>query len=121
MRLLGPMGVDSPCPGALGRPKEPQDVDVLAMVRESVKLGLASYPLSPTHYKELTAGASPRQSHELAPVIAEISCHHTMIGPGNDVLSEELDRYLQKRFGRPRGGQGGAGVRPGYRARVWRR
>jgi hypothetical protein len=86
---------------ALGRPTEPRDADVLALVRESARLGLASYPLSPTHYKELTAGASPRQSHELAPVIAEISRHHTMIGPGNDVLSEELDRYFQRRFGRP--------------------
>jgi hypothetical protein len=54
---------------ALGRPKDPQDADVLAMVRESVRLGLASYPLSPVHYKELAAGASPRQGHELAPVI----------------------------------------------------
>ena len=79
---------------ALGRPKDPQDADVLAMVRELVRLGLASYPLSPVHYKELAAGASPRQGHELAPVIAEISRHHTMIGPGNDVLSGELDRYL---------------------------
>jgi hypothetical protein len=68
---------------------------VLAMVREPVKFGLASYPLSPTHYQELTAGASPRQSHELAPVIRELSRHHTMIGPGNDVLSEELDRYFR--------------------------
>ena len=86
---------------ALGRPAEPEDADVLAVVRESVRLGLASYPLSPVHYKELAAGASPRQGHELAPVIAEISRHHTMIGPGNDVLSEELDRYLHRRFGRP--------------------
>jgi hypothetical protein len=86
---------------ALGRPKDPQDADVLAMVRESVRLGLASYPLSPVHCKELAAGASPRQGHELAPVIAEISRHHTMIGPGNDVLSEELDRCFHRRFGRP--------------------
>ena len=86
---------------ALGRPKDPQDPDVLAVVRESVRLGLASYPLSPVHYKELAAGASPRQARELAPVIEAISRHHTMTGPGIDVVSGELDRYLHRRFGRP--------------------
>jgi hypothetical protein len=86
---------------AAGQPEEEADVDALAVARFAAENGLASFPLSPTHYMELTAGASPRQRQVLAGTITQLSKFHTMRNPGSEVTAWELDMYLKRRFGRP--------------------
>ena len=86
---------------ASGAPREPADLDALNVCRFAAAHDLASFPLSPTHYMELTAGASPRQRAIMTPLIVELSRLHTMRQPGPDILAWELDLYLQRHFGRP--------------------
>lgn len=71
------------------------------MIRAAVEQGQASFPLSIGHYVETWKKRSAAQRHELAQTMAAVSCNHA-IAPHAELLPGELDRALQRRFGRLR-------------------
>src|ERR1700683_1685682 len=74
--------------------------DVITVIGAAVDHGYASFPLSAGHVFETWKAASARRRHDLAPVMAAISKTHTIAAPSS-LLPGELDRALQRRFGRP--------------------
>lgn len=64
--------------------------DVLAIVKSSVSMGLASYPLSAAHYQETYRRGDPESRRRLGAFMAEISQCHTIAGPA-DVLRSEVE------------------------------
>jgi hypothetical protein len=74
--------------------------DYVAMIAAAVDGGLASFPLSASHVFETWKAASAQRRHDLAPVMASVSRNHTIAAPSK-LLPGELDRALQRRFGRP--------------------
>jgi len=87
---------------ALGRLSDPRVQDVLEVARAGARTGLADFPLSATHYMELTAGATPRQRRELSGLMLELSHGHTMVSSSNSILEGEIDQALYRHCGRPR-------------------
>jgi hypothetical protein len=80
--------------------------DVLDVAKEAVRLGLASFPLSSTHYIETWNSRSARRRWNLASTMFNLARPggsigpHTMAGPP-EVVEMELDVALRRRFGRP--------------------
>lgn len=74
--------------------------DALTVARAGVDHGLVSFPLSLTHYMEVTHRQNWPSRHRLAATMAELSRFHA-IAPQEHVVPAELERALHKRFGRP--------------------
>lgn len=83
-----------------GKPDGERFKTVATMIRAAVEQDQASFPLSIGHYFETWKKRSSEQRHELARTMAAVSCNHA-IAPHALLLPGELDRALQRRFGRP--------------------
>lgn len=75
-------------------------VDALAAARRGVKADLVSFPLSSVHYIETAKRRDEQSRQELAKVMAELSRYHT-IASVRALVPPEIDRALQRQFGRP--------------------
>lgn len=74
--------------------------DALLVARAGVAQSLVSFPLSLIHYMETYHRNDWKSRYDVADVMAELSCFHT-IAPPTAVVPGEIDRALQARFGRP--------------------
>lgn len=74
--------------------------DALTVARAGVERGLVSFPLSLTHYMEVTHRQNWQSRHRLAETMAELSRFHAL-APQEHVVPAELDGALHARFGRP--------------------
>ena len=81
-----------------GRAREPVDDPALAAVRQASAAGVV-FPLSPTHYAELSRINDPRQRHDVARIMMSISRGRTLRG-GRDLLHPFLVA-MHESFGRP--------------------
>lgn len=79
-----------------GKPFETTATTVCA----AVDRGRASFPLSIGHHFEVWKKRSADQRHQLARAMAAVSRNHA-IASHAQVLPGEIDRALQRRFGRP--------------------
>ena len=70
------------------------------VIRPAVERGEASFPLLIGHYIETWKQRKTGPRHELAQVMAAVSCNHA-ISAHAQLLPGGLDRGLQRRFGRP--------------------
>lgn len=86
---------------ATGHPLGAPYVDALEAARAAVANGTASFPLDMFRYAETGKRPDARSRNDVADVMIELSCQHTM-ALGRDILPSELDRALQTRFGRPK-------------------
>ena len=86
---------------ANGNPDGRRFQDVGTVIAAAVEQGHASFPLSMGHHFETWKKRSADQRHELARIMVAISRNHA-IAPHAELLSGELDRALQRRFGRPK-------------------
>jgi hypothetical protein len=84
---------------AAGRPYDATDEAVLEAVRRASAAGVA-FPLSTTHYIETTKVKDPRQRHNLAAVMAPVSCCRTLRG-GRKLLRHQMLTAMHESFGRP--------------------
>jgi hypothetical protein len=73
---------------------------IATMICAAVEQGQASFPLSMGHYFETWKKRSAEQRLQLARTMAAISRNHA-IAPHAQLLPDEIDRALQRRFGRP--------------------
>jgi hypothetical protein len=81
-----------------GHSKGAASVGVLDACRKARRDGLAIFPLSNSHYVEISKIKDPRQRRDLAVVMEELSGFVTLINPS--VLKKiELDAVLQTRLG----------------------
>ncbi|MGW5846674.1 hypothetical protein ACWFQ8_01705 [Streptomyces sp. NPDC055254] len=64
---------------ATGHPSGDQHGDALSVVREAATSGAAVFPLSATHYMEMSAIRDPRQRADIAAVMEELSGFTTII------------------------------------------
>jgi hypothetical protein len=62
---------------AKGEPREASDLQVLAAVQDAAADGVA-FPLSATHHIETTKIPDPRQRHDIARVMAQVSHCRTL-------------------------------------------
>jgi len=85
---------------ATGRERDPQLREILALVHYSVEQGLASYPLSDSHYFETWKRGDPRSRQDLGRVMYQLSKTHTMSGI-NELLEPEIARAFAMRYGLP--------------------
>jgi hypothetical protein len=84
---------------ALGKPRNPGDVEALDAIRGACAKGVA-FPLSATHYIETTAVKDPRQRRDLAAVMAPISfCQSLRATP--DLVRHQMLTAMHERIGRP--------------------
>lgn len=83
-----------------GNPEGQRFRDVALAVCAAVDRGLVSFPLSMGHYFETWKKRSAVQRNELASTMAAVSRNHS-IASHWQLLPGELDRALQRRFGRP--------------------
>lgn len=81
-----------------GKLKDPALAEVLDIVRSSVDLGLASYPLSSAHYLETYRRGDPGSRRRLGTFMAETSRFHTIAG-APDVLRSEVQTALHRLAG----------------------
>lgn len=72
----------------------------LSAVRETCRLGIASYPLSWIHYFETYRKRDPAARRRLGEFMAEISDFHSMAGAG-DLLGDEVVAAVERLRGRP--------------------
>jgi hypothetical protein len=84
---------------AAGRPREAGDEAVLEAVRNASEAGVA-FPLSSTHYIELSGIKDPRQRSDLSAVIASIS-HCRTLPPRRALLHHQILTAMHESFGRP--------------------
>ena len=73
-------------------------VQVLAACREARRAGVAIFPLSNSHYVEISKIKDPRQRQDLAHVIEELSDFITLLSPAA-LKKIELDAVLQEPLG----------------------
>ncbi len=85
---------------ALGRPRRPEHTTALEIARYGVTNELVEFPLSSIHYMETLQRKDAQSREEVGSLMVELSRMRTMAGPP-DIQDEEIDRALQKRFGRP--------------------
>lgn len=85
---------------ATGNPLGEPFIDALTMCRAGVGSGAVSFPLDMYRYWETGKRRNGRSRNDVADVMRELSRQHTMALPVG-VLDQELDRALQRRFGRP--------------------
>ncbi|WP_159007453.1 hypothetical protein, partial [Streptomyces sp. NRRL S-813] len=84
---------------AIGQPREPSDLKVLAAVRQASEAGVA-FPLSVTHYQETARITHPRQRADLARTMASIS-HCRTLCSGRILLRHQFLEAMHLSFGRP--------------------
>ncbi|RZU36706.1 hypothetical protein EV284_4209 [Streptomyces sp. BK022] len=84
---------------AIGQPREPSDLQVLAAVRQASEAGVA-FPLSVTHYHETARITHPRQRADLARTMASISRCRTLCS-GRILLRHQFLEAMHLSFGRP--------------------
>lgn len=85
---------------AVGRDRDPKRINLLALILYSVDNGLASFPLSSSHYVETLRRSDPRSRQELGNAMHQISKCHTMAGI-NDLLRPEAAAVLARWHGLP--------------------
>jgi hypothetical protein len=83
-----------------GAARSDEEADAARMICASVEAGYASYPLSTAHVYETWKTRRAERRLPLARAMALISQNHAIAPPGQ-LLPPELDRALQRRFGRP--------------------
>jgi hypothetical protein len=83
-----------------GHPRGEPFTDALAMCRAGVTSGAVSFPLDMYRYWETSKRGNDRSRNDVVDVMRELSRQHTMALPFG-VLDQELDRALQRLFGRP--------------------
>ncbi|MFP4512468.1 MAG: hypothetical protein ACLFRV_05935 [Acidimicrobiales bacterium] len=74
--------------------------DALTMAEAAVDAGAVSFPLDIYRYWETSKRGDDRSRTDVALVMHQLSRKHTMALPFG-LLAQELDRALQRRFGRP--------------------
>ncbi|MCX4826812.1 hypothetical protein OG883_45070 [Streptomyces sp. NBC_01142] len=84
---------------AIGQPREPSDLQVLAAVRQASEAGVA-FPLSVTHYHETARITHPRQRADLARTMASISRCRTLCS-GRILLRHQFLEAMHLSFGWP--------------------
>jgi hypothetical protein len=86
---------------AIGLPTDVAAHKALEAIRNYSERGVASFPLSPTFYLEYEAGTTLEQRQKLWKTVVELSHQDSIRNPGPDVISWEVDLYLQQHHGRP--------------------
>ncbi|MFG2825286.1 hypothetical protein ACGFX4_38395 [Kitasatospora sp. NPDC048365] len=84
---------------AQGRAREPVDEQALAAVRQASAAGVV-FPLCSTHYIEIFRINDPRQRHDVARIMMEVSRGRTLRG-GRDLLRHQFLVAMHESFGRP--------------------
>lgn len=75
--------------------------DALVLLREAVKQGWVSCPLSMQHFMETQNRSDWESRLQLVGTMEELSCWHA-IAPQNELLGSEIDHALNEVFGHPR-------------------
>jgi len=75
--------------------------DALVLLREAVKRGWVSCPLSMQHFMEVQNRSNWESRLQLATTMEELSSWHA-IAPQPHIVGSEIDRALNEIFGRPR-------------------
>lgn len=75
-------------------------MDALSAVRETLRLGMVSFPLSWIHYFETYRKRDPAARRRLGEFMAEISDFHSMVGAGA-LLQHEVSAAIARLRGRP--------------------
>lgn len=84
----------------VGRPGQPEHVEIFERLQELVAQGRLVCPLSAVHYMELTENPRARLRQEAASAMILLSTFSTL--PSIDlVVVEELEQELHRRFGKP--------------------
>lgn len=85
---------------AQGRPRRPEHLDALEVIREGVDRGVLRCPLSAQHYMETMKRRDAGSRNRLGRLMFEVSARHT-IAPPAQVVPAELDSALHRRYGKP--------------------
>jgi hypothetical protein len=83
-----------------GHKKGQEYREALDQCREAVNSGRARFVLSATRYEEMYVNRNYRQRQDVARVMEELT-GFWVLAPIGEILAEECDRALQKRFDRP--------------------
>ena len=86
---------------ATGHPLGQRYADTLTAARAAVSAGTASFPLDIFRYWETSKRGNHRSRNDVVDAMRELSQQSTMELPLG-ILDAELDRALQRRFGRPK-------------------
>lgn len=84
----------------VGRPGQPEHVEIFERLQELVAQGRLICPLSAVHYMELTENPRAGLRQEAASAMILLSALSTLPSIGL-VVEEELERELHRRFGKP--------------------
>lgn len=83
-----------------GHPAGVRFRDALALARAGVTSGAVSFPLDMYRYWETSKRGNDRSRNDVVEVMKELSRQHTMALPF-EILDQEIDLALLRRFGRP--------------------
>jgi hypothetical protein len=86
---------------AAGRKDGDRYSGALQAIRYAAKHGLASFPLSRTHYEETKHMPTARQRYEVGRIMLELSRGHRMIGPSNQLVQAEFESALYRFLKKP--------------------
>ena len=86
---------------AAGRKDGSRFADTLAVIRYAAEHGLASFPLSRTHYEETKHMPTARQRKAVGRLMLDLSRGHRMIGPSDHLVQAEFEAALHRYLRRP--------------------